>query len=516
MKRKMIISLAALALTATGCGKTSETTEITKPTETTTATPATEIVTEAPLPETSESASESASESVSEPEPEPIEASLDLSSIQLGWSAKIVQTEIDSYEETTELDAYVVSASDGVVKYEDYYASDEKTKGFEADDLYLKTTTIYEKQALTEGGTELITTVSADLMGKAQYSALKLNDIASGEAVETPWNEAFIENAFSFLTVDDFEKQEDGTYSLVFDAAKKNDSRFAKAYYGLNHDIYPVVYSNYSVTDSYFKRDALDITSFTLTVDEHGVPTGFNMSLENQTQYYSTITRSYAGTFTMLGADSASKWADGESKYPEVDAILEKLRAENFKFQAYIRIEGDGWFTSDTAVSAAGSFDGKNTLLLNKINGTTATKYGYQKVDDDHYRTFTDQGSYSTKYVYDSSSDSPTSGSLIGDVVPEFKFGSYIFEKTSDAVEGASTYGYKINIPTLVSGSYYSSIYLGYKLCSYSASLNGTLVVIDSDSIRFTYYGSDRIYDIRYYDFGKVAEFSDTITEPSA
>lgn len=506
MKHTKLLSFIALTLLATGCGAvTSEKSESSQPSENKQTTePVSDKKSDAPV--STDSSKESESESTSEP----VKKVLDLSAIQTGYDVKLTLASEDEYG--TEYDAYEVKVSDDVLIYDDYYSNTEKNNGWNDTNLALKTRTQYEKHDFEETG--LFSKVTSDLAGNAIYTQQDLQDALTSEDVATTFEDAFAVNAFKFMTADDFTVNEDGTYSLVITDEKKNDETFAKAYYGLNHQAYPVISAYYDGSKAHFKLDSLDITSFTLTADENGLPTSFTLAFADEEVWGSTTKRTVTGTIVKTGADSATKYEGAEAKYEELDNKLNALKAGNFSFTAKVGMyEDDPWsYSTPTTSFTSGTFDGSVLTLAGYKDGSEQKDF-YKVISKDHYRQFTKSGS---KYVY--SGDEVDETSTSNKLMPTFELSSASFNRVASSENNSDINVYSFSKPILFTGNAYTNTFNGYKNSSLVTSIDSTLLVTTTkDTITFDFTDSDktRSYNITYYALGTTSAFTGTIEEPS-
>lgn len=510
MKHTKLLSFIALTLLATGCGTvTSAKSESSQPSESKQTTePITDKKSDAPV--STDSTKESESDSASESTSEPVKKGLDLSAIQTGYDVKLTLAEEDEYG--TSYDAYEVKVSDDVLIYDDYYSSTEKKNGWDDTALTLKTRTEYEKHDFEETG--LFSKVTSDLAGNAIYTQQNLQDALTGEDVATSFEDAFAVNAFKFMTADDFTTNEDGTYSLVITDEKKNDETFAKAYYGLNHQVYPVISSYYDGSKAHFKLDSLAITSFTLTADENGLPTSFTLAFADEEVWGSTTKRTVTGDIVKTGADSASKYAGAEAKYEELDNKLNALKAGNFSFTAKVGMyDDDPWsYSTPTTSFTKGTFDGSVLTLAGYKDGSELKDY-YKVTSKDHYRQFTKSGS---KYVF--SGDEVDETSTTNKLMPTFELSSASFNRVAASEDNSEINVYSFSKPLLFTGYAYTNTFIGYKNSSLVTNIDSSLLVTttkDTITFDFTYSDKTRSYSITYYALGTTSAFTDTIEEPS-
>ena len=509
MNAKKLLSLVALTLLATGCGQTTPT-ESTKPTETAkqteTAKPTEVPVTEEPVTTehvTTEPTTEEA----------PVEKGLDLSAVQTGFELKCTMNEQTEYGTT--VDTYKAMVGDDVLVYDDYYASTENKQGWDAEGLYLKARTQYEKHDMTETEKGIFTKVTSDLAGKPVYTEQKLKDPISSEDISVTFEDAFAVNAFKFLKAEDFVKNEDGTYALTITDEKKNDETFAKGYYGLNHQICPILSGNHDGTKMQFKLNSLDITSFVLTVDENGLPTSFTAKFKDEDKWGSLTKRTLTGEIVKTGTDSAEKYVEPAAKYEELDNKIKGLQAGNFSFTMKVGFYEDSPWPSTTpsTMFANGTFDASVLTLAGYKNGKEVKEF-YKVTSKDHYRAFAKN---SGKYVFsgDEVDESDTNNKLI----PTFAFSSNSFVRVAASENSSDVNVYSFNKPLLFSGTPYTSTFIGYKSANLLTQLDSTLLVTttaDTISFEFTYKDKSRSYSITYSNIGTTKAFDGTIEEPTA
>lgn len=510
MKRKKLLPFVALALLATGCGATES--DIIKPTESSHVTTDTTKPTESNETTTPISTdSEKKSDSESSSDTTPVEKGLDLSVLQTGYDIKLTLAETDDYG--TEYDAYEVKVSDDVLIYDDYYSKNESKNGWTDADLALKARTQYEKHDFdTETG--LLSKVTTNLACTPIYTEQQLKDSITGEDASVTFEDAFLVNAFKFLTADDFTKNEDGTYSLVITNDKKNDATFAKAYYGLNHQFYPIISANYDGSQAYFKLDSADITAFSITVDENDLPTSFSLSFADQEKWGSITKRTVTGDIVKTGTDSAAKYVAPEAKYEELEEKLKALQDGNFSFTAKVGLyEDSAWsYVTPTTMFTNGTFDGSVLTLTGYKDGNAQKDY-YKVTSKDHFRQFTKSGS---KYVY--SGDEVDESSSSNKLIPTFDFSSSTFNRVAVSEGDSGINVYSFSKPILYSGYAYSSTFIGYKNNSIVTTVDSTLLVTttkDTITFDFTDSAKERSYNITYYALGSTSAFTGEIEEPS-
>ncbi len=509
MKHTKLLTFVALTLLATGCGSvTSENSNTSKPTESNeTTAPVTDKETEAPISTDSEKESESESTT----DTEPVKKGLDLSALQTGYDVKLTLSETDDYG--TDYDAYEVRVSDDVVIYDDYYSKNESKNGWADADLALKTRTQYEKHDF-ESETGLLSKVTTDLACAPIYTQQDLMDSLTSEDESVTFEDAYMVNAFKFLTADDFTKNEDGTYSLVITDEKKNEATFAKAYNGLNHQIYPIIDSKWDGTNAYFKLDSVDITAFSLTVDDNGLPTSFSLSFADQEKWGSITKRTVAGDIVKTGNDCAAKYAAPEAKYEELEEKLKALQAGNFSFTAKVGLyEDSSWsYVTPTTMFTNGTFDGSVLTLTGYKDGKAQKDY-YKVTSTDHYRQFTKDG---TKYVY--SGEEVDESSSSNKLMPTFAFSSSTFNRVAVSENDSGINVYSFSKPLLYSGYAYTNTFIGYKNNNMVTNIDSNLLVTttkDTITFDFTYSDKTRSYNITYYALGSTAAFTGEIEEPS-
>ncbi len=508
MKHVKLLSFLALTLLATGCGTVISNSESAQPSESKeTTAPVSEKESESIVSTDSEKQSDSESESTST---EPVKKGLDLSAVQTGYDLKLTMAEEDEYG--TSYDAYEVKVSDGVLIYDDYYSSGERKSGWNDTALALKTRTQYEAHDFEEEG--LLSKVTSDLACNPVYTQQNLKDPLTGEDSATTFEDAFVVNAFQFLTADDFTENTDGTYSLVITDAKKNEETFAKAYYGLNHQFYPVLSSSYDGSNAYFKLDSLAITSFSIIADDNGLPVSFTMAFEDETVWGSTTKRTITADVVKTGADSAEKYTAPEAKYEELDEKIKALQNGNFSFTAKVGLYEDStWsYVTPTAMFTNGTFDGSVLTLTGYKNGSEQKEY-YKVNSTDHYRAFTKSGS---KYVY--SGDEVDESSSSNKLMPTFAFSSSTFNRVAASENDSGINVYSFNKPLLYSGYAYTSLFIGYKNNSLVTSIDSNLLVTttkDTITFDFTDSAKERSYNITYYALGTTSAFTGSIEEPS-
>ena len=509
MNAKKLLPLIALTMLATGCEQNTSA-ETTKPTDTIkqteTTKPTEEPVTNQPVtdePVTDELATE---------EPA-VEKGLDLSAIQSGFELKCTMKEESDYG--TSLDTYKAMVGDDVLIYDDYYASAENKQGWDAEGLYLKERAQYEKHDMTETEKNLFTKVTTDLSGKPIYTEQKLLDPISSEDTSVTFEDAFAVNAFKFLKADDFVKNEDGNYELTITDEKKNDETFAKGYYGLNHQIYPVLSGKYDGTQMQFKLNSFDITSFILTVDENGLPTSFTAKFADEEQWGSVKKRTLVGEIAKTGENSAEKYVEPDAKYEELDTKIKGLQTGNFSFTMKVGFYEDSPWSSTTpsTIFANGTFDANVLTLTGYKNGTDLKEF-YKITSKDHYRAFTKN---SSKYVF--SGDEVDETDTKNKLIPTFDFSSNTFVRVATSEDNSGINVYSFDKPLLYSGTPYTSTFIGYKSANLLTQLDSNLLVTttsDTISFDFTYRDKSRSYSITYYDIGTTKAFDGTIEEPTA
>lgn len=506
MKARKLLSFVALTLLATGCQNNRETTpaETTRPPETAPA--ETTKPTETKPVETTKP-TESTTPTTEEP---PVEKKLDLTALQTGFEIKCAMSEEGEY--STKVDVYEAKVGDEVLIYDDYYSSNESKTGWESEGLYLKTRAQYEKHDFGEQG--LFTKVTSDLGGKAVYTEQKLKDPLSGEDFSTTFEDAFAVNAFKFLKAEDFTKNEDGTYSLTITDEKKNDETFAKGYYGLNHQFYPVLSGSYDGTQMQFKLDSLDITSFTLGVDENEKPTTFTVKFKDEEKWGSITKRTLTGEFAKTGADCAVKYTTPEAKYEELETKLKGLQAGNFSFTAMLGFyEDSAWpSTNPTSMYAQGTFDASVLTLAGTKDGKQSKDF-FKVTAKDKYRPFKKDGS---KYVFSGEEvdDTDTNNKMI----PTFEFSSSSFVRVAASENESGVNVYSFNKPLLYSKTPYTSTFFGFKAATLVSQIDSSLLVTttaDTISFDFTMKDKTRSYKITYFNIGTTEAFSGTIEEPT-
>ena len=207
MKTKLLLPLAALALLATGCSRTSASASQKNSEASTSQTTASSSISSGKSTSTNSSTTTTPSASTTpntsttpsttpSVNPEPVEKKLDLSQLQLGFEAKVTLNDDGDY------DAYIVGATDNAVKFIDYSSTDERKQGWASTTLKAGDQAQYEP--VSKGGKEYFGKAFYDLNGKVNYKTIEISDSVSGGKSEVEWQYMDFDNFFKSLTADDF------------------------------------------------------------------------------------------------------------------------------------------------------------------------------------------------------------------------------------------------------------------------------------------------------------------------
>ena len=437
----------------------------------------------------------------------PTEKKFDITDLKKGFAADVVKNDDD------ELDVYKVAVGDKVVQFKDYSSknsSDEHNDGWKGANIYLKDAISY--QAVTVDGDNALYFGKAyyDTYGKVQTEVVKVKDSVTGDNTPVEWQYEGFDNFFASLSNDDFAKDSDGNYALDLTKAKFTDD--------LKTNIKNLIYPGYNDgdrTDYTGKYSSQTLDSFVLTVDDNLAPIGYIAKITGQdNSWSSSSTKTFTGVFTSIGEGSATALSDLVTD-DYLESVLEKLKTNNYKFQASKYIAAANAWVSATSQFYSGYVDGTTVIYTDGENET-----GYTKVDDTHYRGF----DVSSKTY---SSTASTDGDMFEDILCKFDFNSTFFKKIATGEPNDDC----VNVYTFSVNDYffnvanskkdvYSNIFTPKFVKGYHTTLSTKLkVIVSDDEIEFNIQDENdpRILDVRYFGFGAVETYDvSKLAEPSS
>lgn len=508
MKNKYLLTLSLLAL-LTSCNN-NKTTSTSKPTSTstnnstsvnsnTTSTSKTSTNSTANNSTSTNSNTDTKSDTKSDsnsitPDPTPVVKALDISELQKGYAYD------GTLDDDGSFDVYRVAVGDNVVTFKEYSGKNERTQGWKDTTLKIHKAYSYEPTTKENDTKTYLGYSSYDLNGEVLHSVIDVYDSTTYQSSPIEWKYAGLDNFFVDLTNADFTKNDDGTYSLDLtkDSVKELESK-------IKTQVFP------AAKDDFAKYETMTLDSYKLTVDEDLKPTGFSCEITGAAYYwYPDTTYKFTGTFTSVGENSASK-LQALQKDQDLETALNKLKAQNYKFQVSNYSHGDGCFTETVSHFSTGYVD--STTMIYTIDDT---KIGYTKIDDTHYRKF---DASSKKYE----STTSTEGDMFAAVLSKFDFNSTIFEKISSKVgtDGVDVYTAKLNDFYSVNDSKnaFTSIFTPKYVKGSTSSIDSTLkVIVSDDEIEFSIQSDDdpSILNVRFYGFGSVETYDvSNISEPT-
>lgn len=433
----------------------------------------------------------------------PTEKKFDISDLKKGYTADVTKDDDGS------LDIYKVAIGNNIVKFEDYSASKESSQGWSSANISLSKSIAYQPVTVDGDNALYFGKAYYDTYGKVQTEVVKVKDSVTGDKTPVEWQYEGFDNFFASLSNDDFAKDSDGNYALDLTKAKFTDDVKTN----IKNLIYPG-YNDGNNTDNTGKFAGHTLDSFVLTVDTDLKPTGFIAKLTGNTNSWGyDSTKTFTSVFTSIGEGSTTALSELVTD-DYFESVLEKLKTNNYKFQASFHISGDGWYTSTDNKFYTGYVDGTTVIYT---DGDTKT--GYTKVDDTHYRGFN-----VSKKVYSSSES--TDGNMFANVLSNFAFNSTIFKKIASGEPNDDS----VNVYTFSVNDYfydadnekrivYSNIFTPKFMSCKSTTLSNKLkVIVNDDEIEFNIQDEDdqRILDIRYYNFGTVETYDvSKLAEPS-
>ena len=433
-------------------------------------------------------------------ETETPELKLDLASLRSGFSARSIfsKTYDDGNPSLTLLDTFI---GNEVVKSKKY-------SGASWESATLLNCYQYEK-----GDAGLVCSVQCDLEGKPLYTNLQLLDERTGSDADFTWEEAGLVNAFTLFDDTDFVLTDDRTFELNISENPDETESFALASLARQFYLYVDGYVNH-----YFIKQHL--SSFSITVDEEGLPLTYMASFEDLVTDdgwggVSIVHQSIEGSFTGFGEETVTRYEMPEALYPELDAAFGKLKEQNYAFSFRRFEKEDGWSSGYQNILVNGISDGKGnfevegTLKSGAWGSETAQNFGYKQIDDATYRKYSISGD---DRVF---SGETVEGSVNEDILPAFSFSSALFQKDPSSTEQFSVYRF-VKPELIDSNAVLDSVYAGFGITPYADYAFGELIVtVTYDTVRIYNTIGVRCSDVLFSKIGSIENLGVTVTEPT-
>ena len=447
------------------------------------------------------SVQESLSSQTSSVTSEPPETTLDLISLRSGFSARSIfsKTYDNGKPSLTLLDTFI---GNEVVKSKKYTGDSWETS---------KLLNCYQYE---KGENDLVYSVQCDLEGKPVYTNVQLLDERTGSDADFTWEEAGLVNAFTLFDETDFVLTEDKTYELNISENPDETEAFALASLARQFYLYVDGYVNH-----YFIKQQLD--SFSITVDEAGLPLTYSASFEDLVTDdgwggVSILHQSIEGSFTGFGEEVISRYEQPEKLYPELDTAFDQLKKQNYAFSFRRFEKGDGMYSSgfqnilvDGTSDGNGNFEVEGTVKSGAWGNETAQHYGYKQIDSTTYRKYSVSGE---DRIF---SGEAVEGSVNEDILPAFAFSSALFEKDPSSTEEFSVFRF-VKPELIDSNAVMDSSYAGFGLSSYSNYAFGELIVtVTYDTVRIYNTIGVRYSDILFSKIGSIGNLNVTVAEPT-
>lgn len=426
---------------------------------------------------------------------------IDLTDLQKGFATKSVYTK--TYPSSSSSQFFETKVVDGVTDYIEYKSTVNEWADATSEN-------IMEQDHYEIGTNDYAFVVTCDSAGNPIYTNLKLVKLVTGKDANVKWNKSGLANAFSSLTVDDFEKgDEDNVYNLIINDNKLYENpEFEDAVENLGKVLYPRI-ETYSVT-KYVVSEML--TALSLTVDNTGKPVSFVATYEpsegSEDGYtYVECPQNVSGTFTSLGENSTSKYTAPEAKYAELDKVFDDLKKQNYEFTLTKHDSGDSSYgiPEYDIVVASGKSDGLGNFEVTATeNGSSYLEetFGYKQISETSYRRYNIVDGNAT---YEGEA---VDGTVNSDILPQFQLSSALFNKQ----ENTSIYDFVT--PLLMNNDYIGDInYVKFAFTLTEANIRvyvveGMNVELTDESVTFRTYGGKYSSVITFTKIGEVAEIT--------
>lgn len=439
---------------------------------------------------------------------EPKEVVLNLDGLKLGYRARSSYAKKVLYNPTAVPDEYKydslveVYLNPTVVKTVTYSGSSWETA----------TRSVVKQYQLSSDNKVVRPTVN--LAGEVTLNPTNFMDPVLGADPDIAWTDANLENAFLDLEASDFTKQEDGTYALNIETIKQGDNSEKKgALTRLANQVF--LKATESMSGDYFTKGSLK--SYTLTVNEEGVPVSYECEFEMQQQDdgwggYDYLHQAAKGTFEEFGDELVSPVSSYEKKYEELDNTLAELSKHNYYVNAFASY--DSW--SGTGVSYSANIRSTGTSLE-----TTVTTYDYSQTPTTVTTGYKQVENTYRKYSFENGvatfAEDAVEGTIVEDLLPNFSLmTSALFVKDESSDDSVSVY--RLVIPELfetITGPTIFNNFGDSGIAPVYPSINNFVIMVSPQYVTFKNSGPDTSFTFDFYNIG-YSKINTVVNEPAA